>query len=375
MVTLRLCDLYLGYCMTFVWQLKQVAFLLLVVLFYLPINARNWQHRVDDPYAPEVKTRFLDETKEYSLKSYDFQESTLFELFDYNHFQENMLPTSPITLRNKPQETVDGAALSKHIEECYKELIKPRRSIRKLKKVKLLKKNNFNFKKANGLAIFKLTEPPYDNFVVKLFIEKPCDFVRPYKKDLEQNCLFPMGGGISRYLVGFTRIKNLHYIRSKIATSPYWSTRVDMPRKWFWIPPNCRWFEVKGYNVGGKAEQSIKLPSVYAIVCDAVESDRAFSKYDPDDASLVISLVRWLGERLDPNIPNYMIEKDTGKVVFVDTEHFPSNVGLTEPLDYDNHTQWMVKVTKKYFKDNFFRTKKERIAMKNGHAKRIMKCT
>ncbi len=360
--------------MTFVWQLKGVVFLISMAFCTLSLTPRTWQHRAEDPNAPEVKTCYVDDTKEYSLKSYDFQHSTLFELFDLKHFQENMLPSGPITLRYKPQETIDGTLLSKHVEECYKQLSKPRRSIRKLKNMKFLKKNNFNFKKANGLAIFRLTKPPFDNFVVKLFIETPCDLVRPYKKDLEQNCLFAMGGGISRYLVGFTRIKNLQYARSKVAASPYWSTLVDFPRKWFWVPPSCRWFTVTGYNVGGKAEQSIKLPSVYAVICDAIESDRALSKDDPDEAALVISLVRYLGEHMDPNIPNYMIEKNTGIVVCSDTEHFPSNVGLTARLDYDNHRQWMFELIKKYFRDNFFRTKNERLSMRNGNGQRIMKC-
>lgn len=360
--------------MIFLLQRWQAALIVFVLIASLPLNGR-WRRRVEDPCTAEVRTRLLDGVKEYVLKGYEFETSALFTLFDYNHFMENMLPSCPIAIRNDPEKKIDGKDLTEYVEECYKEILKTKQRTKTFKHFTVLKKSNFNFKKSTGLIIFRLKNSPYDNFVVKLFIETPRDFVRPFTKDLEQNCLYCMGGGISRYLVGFTRIRNLHYIKSIIAKSPYWSSFVDTPRKWFWIPRSCRWFEVKGYKIGGKPEQYTCLPSVYAIVTDAIEAARILSKNNPTDTRKIISLVQWLGQRLDPNIQNYMIEKKTGKLVFVDTEHFPSNLGLRAPLKYNDHGSWYNKLVRKYFKDNFFRTKSERLAIRDGRVQPIMECT
>lgn len=342
----------------------------------LLISQARYIHRPDDPNMAEIRTRWLDDSTEHSLKSYEFEESTIFKLFDLDHFMKNLLPRDTIPLRNDPEKTAHGALLDRYIAECLDELQKTKRVKKSFKNFTVLKKNNFDFKKSAGLIIFKPKHPPYDQFVVKLFSETPHRFVRPFKKDLEQNCLFTMGGGISRYLVGFTRIKNLNYIKHRIENNPYWSTIVGpSPRKWFWLPSDARWFEVKGYKLRGKKAQSTKLPSIYAIVSDAIEAERVFSIYNEDDRTLVLSLAHWLGERLDPNISNYMIEKQCKKVVLIDTEHFPTNLGLRKPLGYTNYSNWYFKMVKKYLQDNFLRTKKARLAIRDGTIPRIMQCT
>lgn len=67
-----------------------------------------------------------------------------------------------------------------------------------------------------------------------------------------------------------------------------------------------------------------------------------------------------LENRLDPHIDNFMIEKDTGKIVIIDTEHFPSMVGLKEVTHFKSYAQWYMKLAAKGVRDSFFRHKKLR---------------
>ncbi len=365
--------------------MKQYAYWLtrvtiLLVLVGRQENARGqarWIHRPADPTMAEIRTRWVaDESEEYSLRGHEFEASTIFKLFDRDYFMANLLPKGFINLRNEKDKYARGEFLDAFIGECLLELQKAKRPKKNYKRFTVLKKNNFNFKRSTGLIIFKPKPHPYDRFVIKLFTETPHLFVRPFHKDLEQNCLFNMAGGVSRYLVGFTRVKNLHYMKHRIEKSPYWSSiMAPCIRKWFWLPSETRWFEVIGYGVNGQKEQRIRLPATYAIVSDAIESERGFSMYNKDDAELVLSLARWLKERLDPNITNYMIEKQTGKPVFIDTEHFPTNLGLRETLGYVSYMDWYFKMTRKYLKDSYCRTKKGRLAIRRGQARPFMQCT
>jgi len=326
-------------------------------------------HRLDDPGLAEIRTRWVDDDQEYSLKSYEFEGHTLFKLFDEEHINAHLLPQGPITFRNK-EGSVLGETLDAEINDFVEELKKSKRLKKDYKNFKILKHNNFNTKKTIGALIVKFKKYP---FVVKLFIESPHSFVRPFFRDLEQNCLFFMGGGISRYLVGFTRIKNLNYIKNRISHHKHWSKRVDAPRKWFWLPKKNRWFELKGFNIQGVPEQKITLPSIYASIADAIDAERVFSRSNEDDRQIILSLTTWLDERLDPNIPNYMLEKKTNKIVFVDTEHFPTNLGMREKLGYTSYFTWWSNMVLKYLTDNFCRTKRQRIDINIGNALPIMR--
>ncbi len=348
---------------------KQLCTILIISFFSsLPtIHARSI-HRKHDKGLSEIRTRWLDEDTEYSLKSYEFDGHTLFKLFDYDHIQQNLFPEGPIKYRGE-DTTVLGNELYEEINDLFEELKKTKHTKKEYKNFKVLKRNNFNAKKSIGALILKFKKYP---FVVKLFMESPHSFVRPYFRDLEQNCLFVMGGGISRYLVGFTRVKNLHYIERKVKGSPYWSSKVDIIRKWFVLPKKNRWFELRGYNIGGIAERRITLPSIYATIADEVDAERVFSADNEDDRRTVLNLTTWLEERLDPNIPNYMIEKRTGKMVFVDSEHFPTNLGMRKKIGYNSYFTWYSNLVRKYITENYFRTKRCRIAIRDAKIPPIM---
>jgi hypothetical protein len=345
------------------------SIIIILITFFIKTTTPRGIHRKNDPSLAEIKTRWVGDDQEYSLKSHEFDAHTLFKLFDYDHIKENLLPEGPISYRNE-NKTVLGSELDAELNDLVTELKKTKRTKKEYKNFKVLKRNNFNHKKSIGALILKFKKHP---FVVKLFIETPHSFVRPYFRDLEQNCLFVMGGGICRYLVGFTRIKNLHYIKQRIAADEYWSKEVDTPRKWFWLPKKNRWFELKGYNVGGIPEQHVTLPSIYATIADAIEPERVFSASNASDRRKVLSLTTWLEERLDPNIPNYMIEKATGKMVFIDSEHFPTNLGMRKRLEYDSYLTWYSSLVRKYIMENYLRTKKDRMKIRNGKMRPIMR--
>ena len=73
-----------------------------------------------------------------------------------------------------------------------------------------------------------------------------------------------------------------------------------------------------------------------------------------------MELCNYLDLWIDPHIDNFMPEKGTDKIVIVDTEHFPSFVGLKEPVTFSGYLSWYTYLATKCLKSMFFRTKKER---------------
>jgi len=343
-----------------------------VIGMYLLVNGMvhgRGIHRLADPNLAQIITKWEDSNTTYSTKAYDFESSTLFKLFDYEYLKQHTLPDGPISFKYTPTKSVDGTVLKKKITALIDHLNK-RRSLKNIPDFKVLKKNNYNTRNRTGALILAFKDLP---FVVKVFSETPYTFVRPRFRDLEQRCLFKLSGGVSRYLTGFTRIKNLDFIREHIQNNPTWNTTVDTPRKWFWIPPQARWFELKGINVNGIPEQTISYPSTYVTIADKIEIERTFTLNDAEDRHLVMGFTTGIGEYPDPNISNYVIDKK-GHIMFLDSEHFPSNLGMREPFDYKTHGTWYNHLIKKFFKDVYFRTKAERLTIRHGQHKEIMPC-
>jgi len=197
-------------------------------------------------------------------------------------------------------------------------------------------------------------------FIVKLAIETPETFINPYCKGLDNVWFFPLGGGINRHLAGLTRIKNLQIIKERLAKHPQWATMLDLPRKWYWVPQNSDWLKITGSNIGGHKKISTKIPGTYCIIADAIESKEQFSLFNNDQTTLALSICNYLDLWIDPHINNFMIETDTNKIVIVDTEHFPSVVGIKEKVAFDSYTSWYLYLMGKCTKDWFFRTKSER---------------
>ena len=327
-----------------------------MLLFYPYLYARSI-HRPVDCSMPVIHTRWPDDKKIYTLRDYHLTEYPLFEEFDYEHIQEHALPRTYLSYRYDSTKTVSSELLIALLEKLVHDIEKlnARRKIH-IPNFDVLSQRSFNTRQGAGALVLKFKEYP---FVVKLFRETPATFVRPFSKGLEQQTFFSMSGGMCRYLSGFTRIKNLEITKRLLAQHPEFKDTVDFPRKWFWIPKNCRWFELIGNNIGRKTQQIILLPTVYAVIEDAIDIKEAFTLRNQQDRERALRISSSVHERIDPNIDNFVHERNTGKTVIVDTEHFPSVVGTRTLLECDGYSSYYYKLSKKFLKDSYLTSKSE----------------
>lgn len=328
---------------------KLTFFILLSNFIWL--SARSpW--RPQDPLEPEIITRWVGDTKTYHLHDHYLELYPIFSKFDKKYFMNHLLPDGPITFRLNPSKSVKGECLKELIEEVLQDLNQEKKEFNHFK---VLKKADYNFRLKSGLIILKFNEYP---FVLKLLLKTPETFVKQ-SEGLNPKFFFRMGGGINRHLSNFTRIKNLEEIRKKIDADACWSSRIDTPRKWFWLPENPRWIEVRSKNIGPRTEEVTELPAIYGIIADAIDGE-CFSLWNPDERKLALEFSHYVGNRVDSHVDNFMRERCTNKIVLVDTEHFPTMIGLKKPLRYKNYFSWYSQLSWKCVCDNFGRHKKLR---------------
>lgn len=337
---------------------KLYAFLLFTLYFlgcHLRLHCRS-VHRPKDIYdTPQISVCWAQHPKEsYILKDSHLEIYPLFQIFDRDFFTSQLLPDKPISFRYDPLQSAPVSKINQLINELLQEIRKKKRSY---KNFTVLSQKNFNRKKGFGMMVLKFNSYP---FILKLCIETPKTFVSPYGKGIDNIWFFPMGGGINRHLAGFTRIKNLEVIKEKLVQDPQWASLIDTPRKWYWTSPKEPWIKITGYNLGGYKEISTEIPGTYAIIADAIEVEKKLTLFDKDYTKITMNLCNYLDHWIDSHIDNFMIEKNTHKIVIVDTEHFPTVVGIKEHVNFDNYLDWFVFLAGKCLKDWFFRTKKER---------------
>jgi len=284
------------------------------------------------------------------------EQQPIFEIFDRSHFEQHFLPMNKISYQNNPTMSVNGETLKTLIDELVQEL---KQKKKKFKNFTLITKKNFNRRAKSGLIILKFNDYP---FIVKLFMENPKSFTAPFSKGFETKFFFLMGGGTNRHLLGFTRIRNLDAINARLQKDPYWSKTVYTPRKWFLLPTDSQWIEIVGENIGEHPVQKTVIPGTYAIIADAIDAQRSFSLLSRQDTEISMKLCNFLELMIDPHIDNYLVEKETGKTFLVDTEHFPSFIGLKEKIVFNDYTSWYGFMCWKATKDIFFRTKSTRKA-------------
>jgi len=324
--------------------------------------------------------------KQFRLYHNNLEIGPIFHQYDRAYFLQHLLPQGIIPPRKsilpQPYTTTEEAALpSKNQEITGKELsdlleslireiysINYRRS--EYKDFIVIKQRDFNPKTHAGLIILKFKNYP---FVVKLFMETPATFVSPFSKGFEPMAFFIMGSGINRYLSGFSRVRNAEAIRANICQSATWNDRVALPRKWFWEPINQKWFTVTSERLGTYGH-SVRLPSMYAIICDAIDIETPLQILNPEHRKIGMELSRFLGARVDPHIDNFVIEKETGLIIIVDTECFSIMVGLREPLACSNYVNWYYGLCSKCWKDGFCRSKKERHTFQQQNCTTIICC-
>lgn len=309
------------------------------------------------------KNKHTKKNKVYELKESHLELYPLFETFDPLHFKKASLPTKgTINYRNSTCG-VPAQDLNALLEKLITDI---RDNKKALPDFDILKDRDFNWKKQAGLIVVKPKKYP---FVFKVFMETPRSFLKPHNKGFEPHCFFVIGGGSTRHLVGFTRIKNAQSIKERLLKSDYWGKRVDVPRKWFWTPEDNNSIILTGYNIGNHAKITTVLPATYVIIADAIEKKREFNVFSYHDRRYAIDLSNYLLCRIDPHITNFMVEKSTGKVVIIDTEHFPTLVGFKERPRITSYTSWYLRLLTKYMQNRFLRTKKERLALQSNPQK------
>lgn len=332
---------------------KIIIALLIYVFMVTQIIRGRSIYRPVDPFMPEISVKWVGDSQKYILRKYHLEEYALFQLFDKDFFMQHILPEGPITYRADPHKTVSRNVLTDLIDELLAEIGQGKYTFTHFT---ILQSKDYNYKKSNGLLIVKFNDYP---FVVKLFVESPDSFISPFDKGLEPIFFFFMAGGVNRHLTGFTRIKNRDIIKQRLAQSP-WANTIDIPRKWNWVPKNTRWIEIKGKNIGSVKERSIQFPGTYCIIADAIEAERNLSLMNAEDKKAAMDLCNYLDIWIDPHMKNFMIEKGTGKFVIVDTEHFPTVVGLREKISFNSYSEWYLYLAGKCWRNAFMQNKHER---------------
>lgn len=330
------------------------VFLCITLLTYQPsIFCARSIHRPKDLQMPSITTHWADdETGVNYLQSPYLEGYPFFEIYDQNYFDRHLLPAGPITFRNRPDKSVDSRILATMIEKLVEEVHNKKTSYTHFS---ILRDSNFNRRKKSGLLIVKCKTYP---FVVKLFMETPDMFVHPHRKGFYPALFYFMGGGVNRHLSGFTRIKNAEAFKEAISKNIYWASRVDVPRKWYWTPKNSRMITITGTNIGKYKHTSINIPSTYCIVSDLIDIERRMTLVKKEDRIESLALCNMVKFSVDPHIDNFMIERDTKKIVLIDTEHMPTMVGFKKEVgSYTSQTAWYIDLSLKCIDDMFFRDK------------------
>lgn len=326
-------------------------------LWCISLNGRSF-FRKKDPRTPQIRVQYEGSDDSYTLTDLHLEEYPIFNTYDAAFLHKQRLPHDTIMFRDEDGR-IEGDALSTLIEKLVQEV---REGKRVYSDFSILAHHNFNHRTQCGLLIVKAKKYP---FVVKLFMENPQSFVKPLSKGFEPVFFFYLGGGVNRHLSGFTRIKNLHVIKERLAHSEYWADKIIMPRKWFWTPHNSINLEIIGKNIGPRKHISTKIPAIYAIVADAIDCGEAFSLKNKEQTRTALSLCNYLDLWIDAHIPNFMYEKNTGKIAIIDTEHFPTVVGLQETPEFKSYFDWYMYLIDKCAKSMLFSTKKELLAVQD----------
>ena len=317
-----------------------------------PILATSWINK-----NPLRKQKRKKHTVHY-LQDSHLEVFPLFKTFDHAYFYHHMLPEKPISFRYFPEQTIDPKIVNEAVTKFFQEI---RLGYKKnFSDFIILKNETFNPKKQAGLIVVKGKKWPLDQFVVKLFMETPQSFIQPSNKGFIAICHFIVGHGCTRYMLGFTRLKNLEMIKAMIHDSPYWAEKIDFPRKWFWTPTDYPWIHLAGYHMSGYEKIAIDIPGAYAIVEDAIQVKREFSIKKKEDRDLGVAICNYLECLMDPHSSNFVLEDKTNKIVIIDTEHSPTMVGLKDPIHMESYSQWYSFLVKRGFYEYFGRTKSDR---------------
>ncbi len=337
-------------------SLKNILFL---SLFVLLCGCRRSIHRPKDPFFPEITTFWSDTPKNRYYLRNSHLEPIIFTVYNESYLRAQELPCQIPSRDNSL--VYEKVKLTDDLEKLVRQLQSTKKKIKKLDNFHILKQRDYNYLKHAGLMVLRHKDYP---FVVKLFMENPANFIKPFNRGIEECAFFIMGGGMSRYLAGFTRIANRNVVQKKIESNRYWSELLDTPRKWYWQPEKNRYFVIQGKNIG-RTTQKVLLPGTYAIICDAIDAQdgqekKILSLLNRIDREIAISITQFLGMCIDPNVNNFMIDKQTKKIVIIDTEHFSTLVGIKEPFIINDFFTYYSRLAFKFFNNKLCCSKKQR---------------
>jgi len=275
-----------------------------------------------------------------------------------DEIKPNILPRGLIPGRTKKLQEANGQELNNLIEKLLAEIHQGKR---RFSDFKLIQKKNFNSGKRCGLIVLKFKDYP---FVLKLFMERPDTFADPYGKGVEPISFFFMAGGANRHMSGLTRIKNAQRSAQLLNEIKLWQNNTIIPRKWFWLPRDNRLLHVTGCHVGGNEIMENRIPSVYGIVADYIEHDNRINMGHRRRKSIAMRLCNDLELCIDPHGDNFIFVLDDEtrqpKIAVIDTEHFPTIVGIKQKCGFRTHRHWIAFLVGKYVRDAYGRTKSMR---------------
>ncbi len=244
-------------------------------------------------------------TERLYLRDMALRPEPLFGTCNLAYVSRNLLPMGPISHRTDPAQATWGRQIAPLLEELIAEI---RAGKSEFTHFEPLKTQEFNTSTQTGFMVVAFKEHP---FVAKIFIEDPEHLIRPYERGLTPLCMYLFSGGGSRYFAGFTRVRNREILSEHFAQNPVWASVVSMPRKWFWIPKNVRWFWLEGEGFAGHDTLRIMLPSVYVVIADKIDASKSFSLLNTPQAHTSLELCRQCHYCLDPNISNFVLEERT----------------------------------------------------------------
>lgn len=338
-----------------VYIMKKIITCIIAFLCISVLHGRSI-HRKKDPTKPEITIGWKHSSIETKHSHWVYRKYPLFEIFNKQFFYNHLLPSVITITKNEQEEILNTTIINNLIEKLSNEI---KRHKKLYSDFIVLQDKNFNYKKKCGLLVLKFKQYP---LVLKLFIETPKTFIDPYCKGFENQFFFYMSGGNNRHIAGLTRIKNLELVKEQISHHQRWKSCITTPRKWYWLPKKERWIVIKGRNIGDEKQIETEIPGTYAIVADELDTVEELNTLTTQDKSeLIMELCMDLHLFVDPHSDNFIIKyqektKDY-KISIIDTEHFPSMVGLKEEPFFNNHIEWYLYLGAKFLQDAFLQTK------------------
>jgi len=315
---------------------------------YITVSSsnQNYSQILDKPHKKRKINKF--QNKFLRLK-------TLKKPFENSNFKKHMLPYGYIKYR-KENASVHSNILKNQTELVLQEILQGEKNFTYFT---LLKDDDFNYSNLSGLIVLKYKNFP---FVLKLFIEHPHTFVDPFNKGFHASGLFILNGNM-RHLSGFTRIHNLEAAKKALSKDPEYRYYLDFPRKWYWFPESQPYLTIDWHDPYHHHHETIKIPGIYGIICDFIETDTKIQQQELHTLRQIsIDVGNYLHNIIDSHVDNFVPEKNSNKIVIIDTEHFPTMVGLDKEMSSNGYVQWYIELGLKYVKTLLLRTKQKRIS-------------